>query len=339
MGIDTRVKGTPADVYALADWLKALDDVFFETARTGWAVIGGGTESTAPTRFRGDAGQAYFVVAERLGESQQVVQSMLSACESKVRTYGIKLTMLEEKFEACRRDAREGGLVVNGATIEAPPAAREVPGVSVSGERGLAEYRNDMAHRRAELEKIALYNRLREHVHRETAELVRWTVDELAPTVQSARERQAIEDLGATVIGLGVEEATGAMANRWERVAREFEAAAEQPEPRRMHDPDLERWRALQEEYRSGNRIAVPGARVLRTLSRVIGPVMVAADVIHGDEDSTALADIFPGGGWLYEQVVPEHARAVADDRIDTVFDHLDQLTNKGRWATDAPLP
>lgn len=218
MSIDTHVPGSPAAVFAVADWLvgltRELEDCGGRTRRIAGdsAVV-----------WTGDSGDAYRDFNADLTRATREIEDRADVVEDRTRSYAQQLTWRQEDMADHRRRAREGGLTVVGTVIQAPPAAVG-PGDLEAGhtpaERDAWDARN--AAYESARDKVELYDELLVDVRATFDRLDAWVTDNLVSMEHTASSPFSIAAMAGVAAGLGF----GYPENRFAARSRELRAAS-----------------------------------------------------------------------------------------------------------------
>lgn len=292
-GFDTRVDGSPANVRAAAGWLRgslrtALDEAGDDVAAA---------RSHAMSGFRGDAGGAYADFDKTILTHVDTHANTVGRAAEKFEAYAARLQRYQDSMDSCRRRAVAGGLSVAGTVVQAPPAARPVPGLSGSvSPEAQARHDEQVTAYDDAAAKVLLYNGLLSDAEDETTSFVEWVAANLTMQVDQF-DSPLVDELWNTVANnagnLGVALSTESGSKYAKDRATRLRAEAE----------DLRRSRRSGNPARSatGNAPETPGrirnlldeAKWLGHGGKLLGPAGVAFDAYQGLESD------HPGGGLL----------------------------------------
>jgi len=281
--IDTHVDGDVEAIRGNADWLRT-------TLRS--SLSDGGDETQAARRqsdrsWEGEDQRAYHDFTGRLVRVTDQHESRVGRAATAIDDYAGRLRRLQHRMEQLRDNARSGGLIVAGETIERPDDAPAVPALpaGASPEQADAHAEQMAAHDRA-VEKIELYDRISDDCDSAWQTFVSYIDVDLAAAVEDAREGDEVDALKTFVTSNGLNFVAGSSLIFFDkdlaRRADDYRARAHELRRARRSGNPARRARGnapgAQQQVRQWRNTA----RSLSRVSRVLGPVGVAVDIGFG---------------------------------------------------------
>lgn len=253
MSIDTDLPGKPQPVFAVADWLEALNKDLKSSATQTGRISGMSTGV-----WSGDSGDAYRDFNKDLKSATTDVQERVAACETTTRAYAKQLKARLQDMSDHRQTARGGGLTVVDKVIQKPPAAvspGEKPGDDAPVTEKNAWKTKNTAYKSA-TDKVDLYDQLLVDVRKTYDDLDTWVTENLVPMEKVATSEFPISALMGVAAGMALGIPESAFAKKSHDLKAMSKKAATALARRRSRNPAV----------RSGTK--APSERGMRNASK-----------------------------------------------------------------------
>lgn len=280
--IETKVEGDVASISGTADWLRG-------TLRTNTDAAADRQQEArrcAGLGWEGETAEAYQGFTRPVLKATDDHVPRIGRAAANLDRLATRLGRHQERMAGFRRQAREGGLTVDGTIIQAPPA---VPAQSF--EQGSPE---EAAYERATA-KVELYNRIAGDVSTERESYATWVETTMQAALDDASEREPLHQViaeleglpnflagtGIGLTGLALKKAADEIRDR----RNEFRRRG-----RRSGSPRV-RGQHLTREGRARDAAMTKWMRRFETLGRFAGPVGIGVDVLFGIHEGSESGD------------------------------------------------